>query len=119
MTRFAASVLLSGIAAITGVASAAPVTSWTFTTLHVPGSDSEQAFGINDSGQIVGGYRTGAQQNAFLLSGGVYSTITSPSLGIRFAYDINNAGDIVGATSSRGYLLSDGIFTPIDYPPFP
>jgi hypothetical protein len=48
----------------------------TFTTLDDPSATSStQAWGINDSGSIVGTFDS---SSAFLLSGGTYTTLTPP-----------------------------------------
>jgi probable HAF family extracellular repeat protein len=76
------------------------------------------AYGINDSGQIVGanGFLTG-----FLYSGGRYSTVYVPSLdrnSFTTPLGINNAGQIVGwywsdiiGKTYRGFLLSNGSYS--------
>ena len=64
---------------------AARATTYDFTTIDVPP-------GINDAGQIVGGYSNGGSGQGFVYSNGVYSTISIPSAtGTTFAYGINNA----------------------------
>lgn len=55
------SILLSIAAAILGIASLAAsslahAVACSFTQIEVPGADSTRAFGINDAGQIVGGF---------------------------------------------------------------
>src|SRR5207253_4401310 len=75
------------------------------------------AYGINDAGQIVGIYDTGADFHirGFLYSGGFFTTIEDPAAshtvaGHTFAYGINNKGLIVGslmdATGYHGLLIS-------------
>lgn len=50
-----------------------------FTTLDVPGATTTQAFGINDRGQIVGGYRdANGNAHAFILDRGRYRAIDAP-----------------------------------------
>jgi probable HAF family extracellular repeat protein len=91
----------------TGQAKAEPI--YVYATLDVPGSINTIAHGINDAGQIVGSYDG---QNAFLLSGGQYSTLNVPGP----AQGINNAGQIVGLDGRNGYLLSGGTLTTLDVP---
>jgi hypothetical protein len=43
-----------------------------YTAINVPGATSTHAQGINNLGQIVGGYRNGTGAHGFLLSRGVY-----------------------------------------------
>ena len=95
----------------------------TFTTIDVPGAFSTQAFGINKSGDIVGGYSTTlTDSHAFLLSGGTFTTFDGPGTFTR-AEDIDQAGDIVGSYrdavtgNDHGFLLlANSTFTTIDDP---
>jgi uncharacterized membrane protein len=72
-----------------------------FTTLDVPGSIWTQPFGINDRGEISGGYYdpTG-KQHGFVLQKGKYTTIDAPrpiddfSNG-NIAWGINDRGEVV------------------------
>jgi uncharacterized membrane protein len=72
-----------------------------FTTLDVPGSIWTQPFGINDRGEISGGYYdpTG-KQHGFVLQKGQYTTIDAPrpiddfSNG-NIAWGINDRGEVV------------------------
>jgi probable HAF family extracellular repeat protein len=81
------------------------------------------AFGINDAGQIVGGYRDSSGiPHGFLYSGGVYTTINDP-LGTNgtFAFGINNKSQIVGeyidsSGIPHGFLYSGGVYTTINDP---
>ena len=72
-----------------------------FTSFDVPGSIWTQPFGINDRGQISGGYYdvTGIQ-HGFVLRNGKYTTITAPRPIDDFAkgniaWGINDRGEIV------------------------
>lgn len=69
-----------------------------------------QAHGINNNGQIVGFTDNG---EGFLLSEGVYSQFNN------WLFGINDIGEIVGNywnEGDHGFLLSNGIFSSIDYP---
>src|SRR5713101_4355978 len=84
---------------------------FTFTTIDFPSSTGTDAFGINDSGQMVGEYLSGGTDHGFLLSGGIFSTIDGPgSPTITSATGINDSGQVVGFYSpmggDRGFLLS-------------
>ena len=58
---------------------------------------TSQAWGINDFGQIVGGYTGAGAFHGFLYSGGTYVTLDDPlATGLTTAFDINNLGQIVG-----------------------
>ncbi len=102
----------------------------TFTTIDFPAAIVTNAWKINPSGQIVGGYTAADGENhLFRLSDGHFSTIDSHG-GIALSVDnggINPRGDIVGiycdtapcagaSTDQHGFLLSSGDFTAIDFP---
>jgi len=80
-----------------------------------------QAGGINDTGQIVGGYHSPTGTHGFLLSGGTYTTLDDPSATMATgAGKINNLGQIVGtysdASGDHGFFLSGGVYTTLDNP---
>ena len=65
-----------------------------FTSFDVPGSIYTQAYGINDRGQIVGGYRDASgRQRGFLLDRHRYRSLDTP--GGNVASGINDRGEIV------------------------
>lgn len=78
---------------------------------------------INDSGDIVGVYRTGGPGNGFLYTGGTmtYSTVNFPGQNGTHDNGINNMGQIVGQYKDsmglhHGFLDNSGTFTTIDFP---
>src|ERR1022692_3612313 len=89
---------------------------------------STEASAINDLGQIVGSYLAcescPSPLRGFVSSGGVFTDIIHPAAGpggITSPQGINNAGQIVGsyigpAGVYRGFMLSAGVFTAIDFP---
>ena len=93
--------------------------TYTFTPIDVPFADVTEttAFGINNGGQIVGFYNDPTGTQAFLYSGGTYSTITTPFPGPS-PFGINDAGQVIGAfddaTGAHGFLDNAGTFSPID-----
>ena len=86
------------------------------------------AYGINDSGQIVGQFQDPSTlgYHGFLYSKGVYTTLDDPlgvnSMGNKytFASAINNSGQIVGyyddGPKSHGFLYANGVYTTLDDP---
>jgi probable HAF family extracellular repeat protein len=108
------------------------INTQTYTTLAVPGAphtiSTTIAFGINDSGSVVGGYirmNNGVFHGYLRDSAGNYSAVTFPlqPRGLsQYPTGINNAGDVVGfyalpgANNRNGYLLQQGVFTPLSYP---
>ena len=110
------------------------------TILNFPGAANTLAYGINDTGDVVGQYGnspftdpTGiARFHGFVWSNGVYITIDAPfSDAVHTALlGINNAGHIIGTylphrsgssdindyDSELAFLYDNGNFTPLDFP---
>jgi len=103
-----------------GVETAFADSIYSFTTIDVPGALSTGASGINDSGQIVGGFWDGLNGHGFFLDvGGSSTAIDAPRAGETFAVWINSSGQIVaffGAFGEHGFLDTGGSFTSIDVP---
>ena len=106
-------------------------TSGSFSTIYDPAAGGQfafegtEAFGINSSGQIVGGYTDPNDIfHGFLYAGGNFSNVDDPAgtgtLGTT-AYGISNNGQIVGAyydsnNIPHGFLYANGSFSSINYP---
>ncbi|HET6385812.1 MAG TPA: hypothetical protein VFJ58_20665 [Armatimonadota bacterium] len=93
----------------------------TYTVLDPPNSTDSQANGINDYGQIVGGFSVAGRGHGFLFSGGVYTIIDPPNSVHPQISGINDSGQVVGtygggAVLSRGFLFSGGAYTTVDPP---
>jgi probable HAF family extracellular repeat protein len=102
-----------------------PQPEYTFTSFQFPGVSNTNAFGINNEGQIVGGYRIRpGPSHALLIDQGQFIPLAPSSvLGNHFsaAFDINERGDVVGTYrddqgSQHGFLLSNNVLTNIDFP---
>jgi probable HAF family extracellular repeat protein len=97
---------------------------YTFSTFDDPSASTgaTNAFGINDTGQIVGSYRDPMNVfHGFLLSGGTYTPLTDPlATNSTTAVGINAAGQIVGryhnGTGTHGFLYNGGIYSTLDVP---
>lgn len=115
-----------------------------FTSIDFPGSDYTDVWKINDSGQIAGRYRSSGDDkfHLFLWTDGNFVTVPdfagaaqmSPTSLCSHHSGMNGAGDIVTAyfdgtpaqhnggfnqnslDSLHGLLLSNGVYTPIDFP---
>jgi len=99
-----------------------------FTRIDVPGAVMTLADGVNDRGQVVGGYvDAGGRVHGYLWDEGRFTTIDVPGSVATQAGDINNRGEIVGlygddpddptgATGAHGFLLSRDDFTTFDAP---
>src|SRR5437016_6116102 len=93
-----------------------------FNTFDDPlGTGTTEAWGVNDTGQIVGDYDNGTGFHGFLESGGTYTTLDDPlATGGTFANGINDAGQIVGTyvigNTAHGFLYSGGQYTTVDDP---
>lgn len=62
----------------------------------VPGAKITAAFGINDTGTVVGYYFNGSVDPGFQDKAGVFTTIAFPGASWTVAYGINSAGVVVG-----------------------
>ena len=101
------------------VSAAAP----TFTTLDYPGGFDTEAFGINNLGQIVGGFAldpSDAEWSGWSYNGATFTTIIAPNTHdapYTVAFAINDNGVIAGDYSPSfdlfGFTDANGIFTPI------
>jgi uncharacterized membrane protein len=112
------------------LAGAAPATATTYTAIDYPGATSTIAYGINNTGKIVGNYSYGGGPppsipvaRGFVKTGTVFSSFDFPtgSSSFAFAYGINDAGAIVGRYSdssykNHGFLLTIAGYSIIDYP---
>ena len=79
--------------------------------IEFPRMTYTQAFGINDSGQIVGLYSDSVGRHGFLLdTAGSITTIDVPGASYTAASGINNSGQIVGgfsdSTGTHGFLAT-------------
>ncbi len=112
-----AAILLSLSAVFSCIALA---NSYSFITIHVPGSTGTALRGINNSGDIVGTYTHANSTLGFLYSGGTFSNIQMPGAIDTNPTGINSAGQIVGfyhlAGNLHGFLYVDGNFSTIDVP---
>jgi probable HAF family extracellular repeat protein len=98
-----------------------------YTTLDVPGATNwglaafTWAYGINDSGQVVGFYGKDGTLHGFVYSGGSYTTLDVPgATGGTEAQEINDFGQVVGsygdATGIHGFVYDGGSYTTLDVP---
>jgi probable HAF family extracellular repeat protein len=71
-----------------------------FETIAYPGASSTQAFGVNDSGEVVGTYTTGSGNSAvthgFTWHDGDFGTVNIPGASSTAVNGVNDEGDIVG-----------------------
>ena len=101
--------------------------NFAYTLIQYPGATSfTGAFGVNDSGEMVGAYIGQTCPNTrcgFIYSTGVYVSLSIPNSPNTAAMGINDSGTIVGAYGDLvgghfpyGYLYSGGQFTTLDFP---
>jgi probable HAF family extracellular repeat protein len=89
----------------------------TLSTIDVPGATSTQAFGINDSGQIVGAFASSSRTHGFLENGATLSAIDVPGAVFTNARGINDSGQIVGTFQDSSVSLQRGFLaTPVPEP---
>jgi probable HAF family extracellular repeat protein len=103
-----------------------PLYTFTFGLIDYPRSQMGLANGINDHGQIVGGYNNTnleiyTADHGLKLKGDSYSTIDYPGATQTELIGINKHGQVVGAFSDssgniHGFTLASGTFTQLDYP---
>jgi probable HAF family extracellular repeat protein len=76
----------------------------------LPGGDYSTAFGINDSGVVVGTSNTSTSQHAFTWSTatGLKDLGTLPGANSSSAFAINNKGQIAGSSGTHAALWSGG-----------
>ena len=89
--------------------------SFEFVIIDAPGASYTQAYGINDSGQIVGQYSApGISNLGFLLSGNSFTLFQIPGALSTVPLGINDSGQIVGYYSDatgigHGFLATNVI----------
>jgi hypothetical protein len=76
-------------------------------TIAMAGASATQAFGLNDAGEVVGTYTTGAGNNAvthgFTWMSGKFTSVNYPKASSTTINGVNNEGDIVGFyTDAKG-----------------
>jgi probable HAF family extracellular repeat protein len=78
--------------------------TYSVTDLGSLGGSSSYAYGINDSGQVVGYSLTAgnALDHAFLYSGGTMNDLGTLGGNFSYAYGINNSGQVVGVAATAG-----------------
>jgi len=100
------------------------------TKISYPGANSSTAYGINNKGEIVGGFCTyivcpvdifTLANHGYLYSNGTFVQLDFPGSQLTEAFAINDAGVIVGdyqinSTSPHAFIYQNGGYTNIDYP---
>ncbi len=101
------------------------------TTIDYPGAGSTAAYGINDSGVIVGGFcvqgvagcpidLTLGSSHAFMDDNGVFTQLDFPGAELTTAFGINNAGAIVGIYTTtaveHSFIYQNGVYADLNYP---
>jgi uncharacterized membrane protein len=94
-----------------------------FTSFDVPGAAGGTfPYFIGKDGSIAGGYATGVSvpQVGFLLSGGMFTTITPPGVTQSYVAAIGPGGELVGSswngTGGHGFIYRGGHYHTIDVP---
>jgi hypothetical protein len=97
---------------------------YTFTTFNDPSASTgtTQAYGINDSDQIVGIFSDGMGNHGFIASNGIFTTLDDPAASFGTTpVGINDSGTIVGyfldaGFTREGFIKSGGTYTTLDDP---
>ncbi|WP_347990148.1 DUF3466 family protein [Methylomonas sp. AM2-LC] len=94
----------------------------TYTTLNDPNSTKgTYAYGINNSGDVVGYFDNGNVGNGFLYNGSTYTTLIDPNAtNGTYALGINNNGEVVGyytdSTGNHAFVYNGSTYTTLNYP---
>ena len=112
LTSFA----LMGILMLVGETQA---TTYSFSTINVPGATNTVPTDVNDANQVVGWFTPGIQ--GFVESGGSIGPINVPGASQTQVYGINNSGQMVGSFSdavgaTHGFLRTGSTFSTLDVP---
>ena len=94
-----------------------------FDIVDPSGASYTEAWGVNDSGQLVGFYSdSSGNYDGFLYVNGVYTTVDCPGEADTLAYGISDSGVIVGEDANStagpfsGFAYRSGRCTMINYP---
>lgn len=82
--------------------------------VEFPGADSTFPSDINDAGVVVGNYRVGSAEFAFVKDGGGYRTLTTPGPYCD-ADSINNSNVVVGSCSEGAFPNTGKIYSYVKY----
>jgi len=88
------------------VGQAGTITVYTATVLGTLGGSASQAYGINDSGQVVGSSSTATSTRAFLYSSATGMTNLGTLSGVSSATGINSGGQVAGNSGDYAFLYS-------------
>ncbi len=102
------------------------------TTIDYPGAGTTIAYGINDTGMVVGGYCVQGVEgcpldlflgssHGFMDNNGVFTQLDFPGADETTAFGINNAGMIVGTYEQglsivHAFIYENGAYTDINFP---
>lgn len=89
--------------------------------VDIPGATFSAVTAMNSRGTMVGFYQDASGQHAFLLNGSRLTTLDAPGDVASAAYDIDDAGRVVGAFVGasglpHGFLYARGVRSTIDFP---
>ena len=90
-----------------------------FTSLDYPKADLTMAFGINQSGEVVGVFQTNiGGNNGFTYQGGVFTPLNAPLATATTLFGVNDSGEISGSyrdadDTDHGLLFQNGIFSTV------
>jgi len=92
-------------------------------TFDYPGATGTTMLGINDSGDIAGGFSKGGNSDGFLYnkSKNTFTTISYPSATETHAYSVNSSDVVVGwymdtGGHEHGFVWNSGSYSSLDYP---
>lgn len=90
------------------------------TIITIPGSTETDAFGVNNSNEIVGLYYDGTGEHGFTWTNGAVTTINVPGADSTAATGVNDLGEVVGnyqvGNATYGFTDNNGVITTINSP---
>ena len=105
-------IIMAGVLILIGCGQVLAVTQYTITDLGDLGGGESGAWGINNSGQVVGQSRLSAVSlHAFLYEGTTMKdlgTLSSYYGSSSMAFGINNSGQVVGESDGKAFLYDGG-----------
>jgi probable HAF family extracellular repeat protein len=109
------------LSAYLSVAGMAHAQGDSFQVISVPGSIDTSTAGMNDAGDIVGGYlKSDNTSHGFVYHAGAFSDVYYPESDYTTPEGINSSGEIAGFYQTNhvlhGFLDSAGTYSTLDYP---
>ena len=107
--------MVAGISGREGIESPAHAVRWVDGVVQELGALEEggqsEAYGINDSGAVVGQADAGFVTHGFIWTEETGMVDVTGDGGFGYAWDVNESGEVTGSRGSSAYVWKDGVFT--------